>query len=664
MILQIRAASNPPLNEYAPKTVEKLNWYISRNNYEKPPALYPRMWNPYYAEAYMDWIETKKQDADVNSELAWSGTFKQNVDYFFNYQLGYMYVRYLMWNFVGKTNDLQGFGDADNGQWNSGIETIDKIFGINPESFPENTLRRGNTVYYFVPLLLVIIGFFYHFIKDRKGFWINLAMWFMTSVAVVIYLNMTPYQARERDYVFLTSFLALVIWLTIGTLAISQWIVNLMLLHRPRFVLPVFFIIPLWLLSQNYISHNHSKQYTARNFAMSFLESCQPQAILLTNGDNDTFPLWYLQNVENIRTDVRVINLAFLNSPDFIEQLKTKVYNSNPLKISTLKSDYFDKSLNLSAAARNLIGDKPSQIARTLNDEVISTDNVYTLGMLMLMDVITSNIRQRPIYFSAYSNEEFLGLDNFLLLEGFAYRLDSVKVANVSSQLLPPKYGSVDARKMYEHFNRFSWKGFRRNATYYNELERSVIEFYAQNATFLAYSLYQKKEYEKAYNVLEQCTSYLPVSIHEYPNPLAYIAIMYDLLDGKVKAEDNLEKANHYLFHTLDYYKRYMHYYFSLNDDLKAHKRWEAQKIMTNWLYLCYFTDNEKLDDLRLSLAEGFWGVASNFLTISYKHLETMQKNPEFYYKEIEKTTVLIKDILALGKDYEEKLPQPSKSLF
>ncbi|MDR1725978.1 MAG: DUF2723 domain-containing protein [Bacteroidales bacterium] len=696
LVLLIRAEADTPINEYNPKTLAKLNYYLQRDNYEKPPlfygnqytaysfaeyrlldngnietifnnnmqSLFPRLWHPSYESAYIDWIGKPDKQVTIKGQNILTPSFKQNIKFFFNYQLGYMYGRYLMWNFVGKTNDIQGFGDVNNGQWQSGFHRIDRILGINTQAFPKNTLKRGSTAYYFIPLMFVIIGIFYHFFKDRKGFIVNFWLWFFTSIAIVIYLNFTPFQARERDYIFLISFLALSIWLCVGTLAVSQWIVNLMLLHRPRFILPIFFIVPAWVLSQNFISHNHNRQYTTKNFAYSILESCDKDAILLTNGDNDTFPLWYLQNVENIRTDVRVINIAFLNSPDYIEQLKKQIYNSKPLKILTPQKYYNDTTtVNYLEVARNLFSttNKHNQIFRTLKENVVLQGNVYSLGTLMLMDIILANQTERSIYFSAYSNDDFLTLDNFLHLEGFAYRLDSIK-SNMN-QLLPPKYGDVDASKMYQHFKNFQWQGFKRKNTYFNELERSIIDLYAQYTSFLSFALYQQKEYEKAFEVLEICTQNLPVSVHKYPHPLAYMAVMYDLLEGKVRADDNHEKANHFIFYTLEYYKGYMQHYFSLSDDFKAQERWEAQKIMTNWLYLCSFTDDNKLDDLRLNLVETFFNTARDFLEISYKHLETMFINSDFYNEEIDKTISLIKDIFTISKRYEEPMPEPSKKI-
>ncbi|MDR0789514.1 MAG: DUF2723 domain-containing protein [Bacteroidales bacterium] len=695
LVLVIRADADTPINEYSPHTAEKLNYYLQRNNYEKPPLIYgnqftaynyadydvsengkveliynkdmqslfPRLWNPAYESAYIDWAGTPEKPVIINGQTYFTPSFSQNLKYFLNYQLGYMYGRYLMWNFVGKTNDIQGFGEANNGQWQSGLPYVDRLIGINTDSFPKNTLKLGSTAYYFIPLLLVVIGVFYHFIRDRKGFIFNAIFFLSTSLAVVVYLNVTPYQPRERDYVFLASFLALSVWLSVGALAISRWIVSLVLINRPKFVLPFFFIVPIWLLSQNYISHNHSRQYTARNFAQSLLESCDEDAILLTNGDNDTFPLWYLQNVENVRTDVRVINVAFLNSPDYIDQLQKQIYLSKPLKVITSKQDYENSStLNLVSSARSLLSEKPTQIARRLNENLVTRNDIYSLGNLILIDLIVANIDTRPIYFSAYSNEDFLGLENYLALEGFAYRLKNV-ANNKKNDLLPPKYGTVDANKMYQHFKQFQWRSFKRNLAYFSELERSVIDMYAQYSSFLAYSLYQQKQYEKAYDVIETCTQNLPVTVHKYPHSLAYIAIMYNLLDNRVAAENTPEMANHFLFYTLDYYKHYMQYYFDLRERFQSQERWEAQKIMANWLYLCSFTNDNKLDDLRLSLIDGFFSYVPEFLEKSYKYLEAVQPNSDFYAAEIEKTTTLVKDILAIGKVYEEPIPQPPASI-
>ncbi|MDR1847217.1 MAG: DUF2723 domain-containing protein [Bacteroidales bacterium] len=695
IILIVRAEAGVPINEYVPQSSQKLIYYLERENYEKPPlffgnqytaysfakynisetgdleviynrntqSFFPRMWNPVYETAYTDWTGTPEKAITANGQTFYTPSFAQNFNFFLQYQLGYMYNRYLMWNFVGRTNDIQGFGDAGSGQWKSGIKYLDNLFGINTQAFPENTLRKGGTAYFFIPLLLAIVGLIYQYFKDRKGFWVNTMLFVFTSVCVVVYLNLTPYQARERDYIFITSFLSVSVWLCIGVLGISQIIVNILFLHLPRYVAVFFFIVPLWLLSQNFASHNHSHQYTAKNFAQSLLESCEKNAVLFTSADNDTFPLWYLQNVEGIRTDIRVINLAFLNDADYIDNLQKRVYESAPLHLITQPSDYKNANLNYNSSARNLVSDKPTSIMKHLNREIILQDNVYALQTLILMDLIVANIEQRPVYFSAYSYEDLLNLNNYLTLEGFAYRLNTIQ-KNGKQDMLPPKYGSVNANKMYENFKQFQWRGFKRPRTTFNELERSIVDFYAQNASFLAFGLYQAKEYQKADEVITKCTENIPFTVHKYPHSLAHLAVIECLLDGKLAEDKDIYAiSHHYLFYVIDYYKGYMRYYLNLKDSFKAHERWEAEKIMTNWLYLCLFIDDNKLDDLREDLTADFFNYASEYLKICYDYLETIKDNSDFYKEEIEKTTALVKGILDLGKAYEEKLPQPPASL-
>ncbi|MDR1006348.1 MAG: DUF2723 domain-containing protein [Bacteroidales bacterium] len=694
LVIMIRSDAGVPINEYTPKTSVQLTNYLQRRNYEKPPLIFgnqytayataeynvsdngeivpvynkgmqnifPRLWNPNYETGYLDWIGKPQKSVIIDDKEYMTPSFYQNLKYFFNYQLGYMYGRYLLWNYAGKTNDIQGFGEANNGQWQSGIHQIDKFLGINSAAYPQNSPNRGQTEYYAIPLLLILIGMVYQYIRERRGFIVLLAAFLMYSVGTVMYLNITPYQARERDYIFLASFMMAAIWLSMGAFAVSQWIANLLRLRLPRFLLPIFLVIPAWLLLQNFSYHNRSAQSTARNFAKSLLMSCAQDAILFTNGDNDSFPLFYLQNVEHFRTDVRVINISLLNSPDYIKQLKRKAYLSPPLHIFTSPLNYENPNPNYMVAARTLLAENPGEMSKKLNDFVIEND-VNSLSSLMLMDILVSNFSVRPIYFSAYSNEEFLGLEQFLILEGLAYRLNDKPAAKKVKSLIEPKFGTVDAEKMYANYQHFSWAGFQLKNTPYTELERSILQFFADNMVLLSSFLFANAEYEKSAEVIFTFSKYVPPSIHYYPVSLGYMSVISSLLQKKISDEKLGAKAEEFMNRTLDFYKGYMQYYLQLDKSFAAQERLTAENVMLSWLTLCILAQDEELENARMMAVADFFQFAAPFVKLSYSHLQSMSSNKEFYSAEIERTAELVQEIIAFFQIYEEPILPPPASI-
>ena len=379
-MIVIRSAANPPMDENNPNNVFALQSYLNREQYGDRPLI----WGEYYNSPIVGYSDTKPtyiqrngryeivdykmardyepgsttlfprmysiEPQHISGYLKWTGlgnkeirpSFADNIKFFLKYQVGYMYFRYFMWNFAGRQNDLQGHdGNVMNGNWISGISWLDNA-RLGDQSLMSDTMRanKGNNKYYFLPLILGILGMLYLLTAGQSGkqyFWVVFMFFFLTGVAIVMYLNQTPYQPRERDYAYAGSFYAFAMYIGFG----AAWLCSLAEKHlggqKPAASGALALCMlggPVILASQNWDDHDRTGRYTARDFAKNYLESCEPNAILFTNGDNDTFPLWYAQEVEGIRTDVRVVNLAYLNADWYINQMRNRAYLSDPLPIS------------------------------------------------------------------------------------------------------------------------------------------------------------------------------------------------------------------------------------------------------------------------------------------------------------------------------------------
>jgi hypothetical protein len=476
-MIVIRSAANPPMDENNPDNVFALRSYLNREQYGDRPLLtgeyfnsevigsekgsptyiqrngryevadyktsniyapgsttvFPRMYSPdpNHVKGYKYW-------GDID-DLSVKPTFLQNLKFFFGYQIGYMYLRYFMWNFVGRQNDIQGHdGSLINGNWISGIPFIDNARLGDQELLSDPMKQnKGNNKYYFLPLLLGIFGMVYMWkagIKGRQYFWIVMMFFVLTGVAIVVYLNQTPYQPRERDYAYAGSFYAFAFYIGFGVAYLCKLAHKYMpgkVIVAAVAVVLALFGGPVILASENWDDHDRSGRYTARDFAIDYLESCAPNAILFTNGDNDTFPLWYAQEVEGIRTDVRVVNLAYINTDWYINQMRRKAYNSAPLPISISKE-------KLVPGTRELIyyNDMPSaffdeKYQSNYDKYSPTTDSIYN----KLVDLVkVSKVSQlKPDDYDAIVNKQLI-------------KNDVVKIAQITTTLASQadKYG-IDA---------------------------------------------------------------------------------------------------------------------------------------------------------------------------------------------------------------------------
>lgn len=714
IIIPIRANSGVPINQYNPKDVKQFANYYNRENFTKPPLIYgqyftalppenfeitengqlkpifakeqktifPRMWNYEsisYENGYIEWVGQPEETVIINGEERPKPSFKQNLQFFFSYQLNYMYFRYLLNNFSGKVNDVQGYGDYKNSQWTTGIKYVENKMNINSQTINPQA-KKGHNLYYAIPLLLVIIGLFYHLRKDSKFFLVNFVLFFFTSIALVLYLNQAAYQPRERDYVFLLSFASLSLWLTIGIYSISQTIANIIRLRRPIYVTPLFIALPIYVGIENFDDHNHAGQYTARNFAVSMLESCDKNAILFVNGDNDTFPLWYAQAVEGIRTDVRVINLQLLNDDSNIKQIYQAQYESAPIETTLTPKQYenqytynqiypsFDRE-HLSKVIKDSYTLTDTLFGTTLhilntnkyylkkdNDSIYWQYNALEIGKstLVALDIIATNIEKRPIYFSSYSIDDFYGLENYLSLEGFAYKLEGKPTAK--QEIIALKAGGINEDKMFENFiHKFQWKNFNKPNVYYNETEREFVKLFYDNTICLAYKLLQNNKADKALIVCNTLTENLPFSQHYYPEAAADLAIIYSLLGREDKSEE-------YIHLSTKQFSQIMQQYFALNTSQQAQDRIQIQKLENTWYRLLLQSQDWGLEHIRITLADKYFTMINQYLQITLRQFEKMTENPDFYYQEIQNIVTQLQNIYTLAQDYEENLtPIPEK---
>jgi hypothetical protein len=395
-LIPIRSSANTPMDQNSPEDVFTLAEYLNREQYGETPLFYGKTYasdvkrdaqgSPIAAShktKYDKVVKKSPNDKDhyfiasssdeyeyTNTQLFprmysneqnhlkgyrnWGGvtdpsvppTLMQNLQYFFSYQLNFMYWRYFMWNFSGRQNDKQNTGGITNGNWITGISFIDEHFlGLGPQdNLAPDIINKGHNTYFMLPLLLGIIGIIFQLRKKERGeqgFWVTFMLFFMTGIAIVIYLNQKPYEPRERDYAYAGSFYAFSIWIGLGVAGIWELLKKKVSSTVAASIATILtLLIPVRMAAENWDDHDRSGRYTMRDFGMNYLRSCEPNAILFTNGDNDTFPLWYAQDVEGFRTDVRVCNLSYLQTDWYVDQMRRQAYNSAPLPIKWDKQFY------------------------------------------------------------------------------------------------------------------------------------------------------------------------------------------------------------------------------------------------------------------------------------------------------------------------------------
>jgi hypothetical protein len=354
-------------------------------------TLFPRMYSSdsNHPAVYRDWMNLGAED---------SPTFATNLGFFGTYQIGFMYMRYFLWNFAGRQNDVQGIGNYTDGNWISGIKFLDAMRLGDQSKLPQSiTENKANNQLYFLPLIIGLIGAFWHFKNSQKDAGIVGLLFFFTGLAIVIYLNQTPSQPRERDYAYVGSFYAFAIWIGLGVFAITEWLKKVVTpkIAATAATVICLFAAPILMASQEWDDHDRSAKTTARDFAKDYLNSCAPNAILFTYGDNDTYPLWYVQEVENFRPDIRIVNLSLFDTDWYINQLRKPFNNSAPLPMTI----------------------SPDQYVSGVRDVIYYQDYNLT-GPQNLKDVfefITSENPDAKVEYQSGRKENFLPTKNFRL---------------------------------------------------------------------------------------------------------------------------------------------------------------------------------------------------------------------------------------------------------
>lgn len=495
-------------------------------------------------------------------------TFADNLKFFFDYQFNWMYMRYFMWNFAGRQNDLHGQipGDPVKGNWECGIGFIDKArLGDQSEGPDYIVHNKAKNHYYMLPLLLGIIGLLYQLGKDKRNWWITFLLFFLTGIAIILYLNQSPYQVRERDYAYAGSFYVFSIWIGLAVMAVFDWIRKPAgRLHVPESIAAgiisvVLLGVPVLMAAQNWDDHDRSNRYTARDMAYNYFMSTDDQAILVTHGDNDTFPLWYIQEVEGVRLDARVMNTSLLGIDWYIDQMQWKQYDAEPIKFTTKRKNYlygtndyvqvidrFNRPILLKDAIQlfndprvkvNFYGREESympaskllipvnkenviknrivpeedydNILDTICLEIpVNRDNLLDKPELMILDMLANYDWERPIYFMTQGGSLDIGIENYLQFDGFTYKFVPIKSRTTFTSL-----EQIDTDAMYDRImNVYRLDSFAKDffVDYQNLSTFNGVAAVRFMFVQTALALYDKGEKEKAIQVLDRMQEVYP----------------------------------------------------------------------------------------------------------------------------------------------------------
>jgi hypothetical protein len=572
-------------------------------------TIFPRMWSSqgHHIRGYKSWAGIKGEDDKKPS-------FGQNLKFFFTYQLGFMYFRYFAWNFIGRMNDIQGQGKpVYEGGWKSGIDFIDDARLGKQSTMPASLSDNyANNSFYFLPLILGLIGLFFQATRTKNDFAVVSLFFFFTGIAIILFLNQYTNEPRERDYGFAGSFYAFAIWIGLGVVSIYEMVKKLISgVAAPALVTAICLLaVPGIMAKEGWNDHDRSHRYTARDYAINYLESCKKNAILFTNGDNDTFPLWYVQEVEGIRTDVRVVNLSLLNTDWYIDQIKRKAYDSDPVPLSLTQDKYrqgkrdqvliFDSGIKgytnikemmafvSSDANENkfLYEDRyydyfpsgkfsiPVDSAKVVKNGTVSIDQAKNVvksidfeidkkGLfkadLMILDLLATNNWERPVYFAiTVGDDNYLGLQDYFQLEGLAYRLVPVK-DNSPEAIMRSKrqqdFGWVNTDIMYDNMmNKFKWGGVDKRKLYMDENNVRMTMNLRSNFDRLAQNLIKEGKQEKAIKVIDYSFKMLPDNNVPYSYFVIQLADAYYKAGESAKPDKILTKYANILHDELNWY--------------------------------------------------------------------------------------------------------------
>jgi len=642
----------------------KTNKYIIVNNYKDALdaphpdhiGLLPRMWSGEHAANYMsltsplkyrispEYIGNEKveQLSRQLQAVLYAGDYEQyaqllrryqgvfivekpsfwdNLSFMFSYQFNYMYLRYLLWNFVGRQDDIQGKISNNHGNWISGISFIDEWHtGYPQDHLPSDAQNnRGRNTYFFLPLLLGLVGLFFQFSSNKRQWWVVFVLFLFTGLALKVYLNERPFEPRERDYALVGSFFTFAIWIGMGVYALYSLLEEKISFKgmAPAVVSLCLLVVPARMLAENWDDHDRSNRYTARALGKSYLDSVSKDngAMIFSIGDNDTFGMWYMQEVEHYRTDVRVINTSLLGTDWYIDQMKHKAYTSEPIPSQLVHRQYaygvrdviyFDqrtdkiwpiadfmawvgsddpktkKIVDRNGEAPDLVyaSYPTNRIRIPVNKENVLKSGIVkpedadkivdyidiklpSVGMgknrLMMLDILANNDWKRPIYFTggSYSDEEYIWMRDYLQLDGMAYKLVPIKTPIDKDN--PYDMGRIDADLMYKIVKSFDWGNMDDPNIYHDpETRRNSIVFRG-NLARLTETLLAEDKIDKAKDIIDIATTRIPVG------HLGYYFTLEPFISGYYAVKEP-EKARKLFLEVAKKYQEKIEYYLTFSE--------------------------------------------------------------------------------------------------
>jgi len=636
------------------KYVVTNNWKnAEQNSDDNHKAILPRLWSTDHVENYMNFTtppqfsirpdidqyieEEQKQElinivsefrrAHASGQIDSEGYVKflknygeylaidkpttgDNISFMFEYQFGYMYWRYLMWNFTGRQNDIQGKYDNLDGNWLSGVSFVDEMHLGSQANLSDDAINnKGRNPYYFLPFILGIVGLVFHANKDLKSFYVLLTLFLFTGLALKIYLNERPFEPRERDYALVGSFYVFAIWVGFGAYAIFDWVRKKVdaKIAAPVVTAVCILAAPVLMASQNWDDHDRSDRYTALAMAKNYLNSCDKNAILFTIGDNDTFPLWYAQEIEGIRRDVKIINTSLFMTDWYIDQSKMKTWDAEGAPISFTHDQYVgDKldyaifrqttkeSIDLKSFLDFLKLDDPralfefengqkyhfyptnkiripvdrnaviasNVVSPKYHDSIVPFIDIEIKGQaiyknrIMMLDILQNNNWKRPIYFTggSFGDDDYLWMKDYLQLDGVVYKLVPMKTSLEKAPSMLDM-GSIDSEKMYNIVTKWDWGNGESPDIYVDPETRKNSITYRTNMARLMEQLINEGKTDKAKTIIDLALTKMPMDQYAYYTMVEPFAGGLYAIGEKQKARELLQRLIGKYQQELTFYK-------------------------------------------------------------------------------------------------------------
>lgn len=669
----IRSSANPPMNSNHPDNAYALLRFLNREQYGKAPltsgeyyssipidytekkvfnydkkekkynetteldnyvfapsttSIFPRMHSMQHAEQYKNWVDIQGKRVTIGDKTVIIPTFAENIEFFFKYQVNYMYWRYFLWNFVGRQNDIQGIGDTMHGNWISGINFIDEMYLGPQDNLPQELENnKARNTYFFLPFLLGLAGIVYQLSKNKGDFVVTSLLFFMTGLAILLYINQHPNQVRERDYAYAGSFYAFSIWIGLGVFWVQSIINKIIKNHKIATLaaIAISMSVPTILIAQNWDDHDRSNRYIARDWGKNYLYTTLPNSILFAYGDNDTFGPWYAQEVENVRPDVRICNLSYMQSNWYAIQMANSTFNEskpieftipqsvygneehNDLEIVELQNGYININSVLNFIAIDSQGKRnifkqigvpegkeifpAKKIAIPVNkknalkagiitesdlpnvvDTIFIDINKNALGRheYLFLDMLATSDWSRPIYLTQTSHVVGqLGLSKYFQFDGLAYKLVPIKTEETMLS-----NGKIDTEYLYgKVMNEYAYGNISDTTVNLDVFSIDNVRSARHIFSRLSIELSLKGETEKARNVIEKSLIEIPFSQvgHDYYSA-GTIKALY--LAGKE------EEAKMLLNDAVNYCMDYLNYFSQFDNQSRYYIDNELQRII------------------------------------------------------------------------------------